>query len=425
MAFRFNFASDDIDPDEEEEEQRVSSGLGDLTLEDDADAPQLQPARRLPLDELLAALPSTLYYNLLDITPLSESLGDSSPNTASDDADQAAQPLVTVPRREIFDIRAQLMAEVDLTAETREEEESKTLIRGLEKGDLDPRVYEGGFKTWECAVDLARLILRDEVDDLFDDSDAQSTTVVEPAHHSPRRHKSDEDLELDITAELLASFRQDLRRRNITLSFISGAWSRDFVDLVLAPPLRDAAKATSTDESQSAQQSPPNESTRRGRLLILASETIYSPAALRPFSETLASLLTSRKDAAGAAIKGTKVARALIAAKRVYFGIGGGIDEFRDVMQDVQHKEGCDFVFEERLDVDDVGVGRTIVEIHRMLRKSVVGIQSDLVKYESTSYYLLNMNSELLHIVTIAPCAKLQAADSLFRLESQAADAKN
>lgn len=32
------------------------------------------------------------------------------------------------------------------------------LIAGLETGDLKPAVYEGGFKTWECALDLARLL---------------------------------------------------------------------------------------------------------------------------------------------------------------------------------------------------------------------------------------------------------------------------
>lgn len=31
-------------------------------------------------------------------------------------------------------------------------------IPGLSSDDIIPRVYEGGFKTWECAIDLARYL---------------------------------------------------------------------------------------------------------------------------------------------------------------------------------------------------------------------------------------------------------------------------
>lgn len=65
---------------------------------------------------------------------------------------------VTIARREVFDIRAQLMAEDSAEHEQRENEE---LISGLEQGDIKPNFYEGGFKTWECALDLARLVVDD------------------------------------------------------------------------------------------------------------------------------------------------------------------------------------------------------------------------------------------------------------------------
>lgn len=32
-------------------------------------------------------------------------------------------------------------------------------IPGLSTDDINPTVYEGGFKTWECAVDLAEYLL--------------------------------------------------------------------------------------------------------------------------------------------------------------------------------------------------------------------------------------------------------------------------
>lgn len=60
------------------------------------------------------------------------------------------QEVISLPRRELFDIRAQLMAE-----DTSFEGPS---VVGLSTDDIMPRIYEGGFKTWECSVDLARYL---------------------------------------------------------------------------------------------------------------------------------------------------------------------------------------------------------------------------------------------------------------------------
>ena len=38
-------------------------------------------------------------------------------------------------------------------------ETSDGAIPGLATDDINPGVYEGGFKTWECAVDLATYLL--------------------------------------------------------------------------------------------------------------------------------------------------------------------------------------------------------------------------------------------------------------------------
>lgn len=57
-----------------------------------------------------------------------------------------------VARRELFDIRTQLMAEDSAGQDNAE------LISGLDEGDLKPNFYEGGFKTWECSLDLAKLV---------------------------------------------------------------------------------------------------------------------------------------------------------------------------------------------------------------------------------------------------------------------------
>lgn len=39
------------------------------------------------------------------------------------------------------------------------EQTNDELISGLDEGDIKPNFYEGGFKTWECALDLAKWIV--------------------------------------------------------------------------------------------------------------------------------------------------------------------------------------------------------------------------------------------------------------------------
>ena len=56
---------------------------------------------------------------------------------------------IGLPRRDLFDIRAQLMAEEDPLSE------DQNSLASLSTDDLKPRIYEGGFKTWDCSVDLA------------------------------------------------------------------------------------------------------------------------------------------------------------------------------------------------------------------------------------------------------------------------------
>jgi hypothetical protein len=78
----------------------------------------------------LSILPSQIFYNRLAIS----------------------ETPIGIARREIIDIRTQLMAEDSADHDNAE------LIAGLEEGDLKPNFYEGGFKTWECALDLAKLV---------------------------------------------------------------------------------------------------------------------------------------------------------------------------------------------------------------------------------------------------------------------------
>lgn len=89
---------------------------------------------------------------------------------------------------------------------------------------------------------------------------------------------------------------------------------------------------------------------------MLAAETIYSPGSLALFSATLLALL-------GKVERG----KALVAAKRVYFGVGGSVDEFKRVVStgggvvfEVENSgvEGCDRAMRVK-----GGVGRALCEV--------------------------------------------------------------
>lgn len=60
---------------------------------------------------------------------------------------------------------------------------SESEIAGLSAEDRTPNVYEGGFKTWECAVDLAGHLARDE--ELEEELGKESWRVVEVLNTLP------------------------------------------------------------------------------------------------------------------------------------------------------------------------------------------------------------------------------------------------
>lgn len=158
---------------------------------------------------------------------------------------------------------------------------------------------------------------------------AQSQAVTS-AVESQGVSSANKDEELDITPELLDTFKADLTRRGISLDFISGAWSPEFVEFVFS-----------------------SHNARDRQTLVLASETIYSPLSLIAFSETLMALLRRSSTA-------SSKTRALVAAKKVYFGVGGGVDEFLAVLKNVCADE---LEVQQKVDIQSEGVGRVVLEI--------------------------------------------------------------
>ena len=113
--------------------------------------------------------------------------------------------------------------------------------------------------------------------------------------------------DLEITPALLDRFISDLSAYRIKISFLSGSWGSAFSDCLKyfnGPQLRPGMKTE-----------------------FLASETIYSPASIHTFTEMLVKALEN-------ADKNGGCAKAFVAAKRIYFGVGGGVDEFVKSVQE-------------------------------------------------------------------------------------------
>ena len=63
-------------------------------------------------------------------------------------------PPIFLPKRDLFDVRFQLIAASAQTdQEQNQEPEDLKFVEA--PSDLVPGIYEGGLKTWECSVDLA------------------------------------------------------------------------------------------------------------------------------------------------------------------------------------------------------------------------------------------------------------------------------
>lgn len=131
--------------------------------------------------------------------------------------------------------------------------------------------------------------------------------------------------DLEITPDTITRFTEDLRAKDITLNFISGPWSAALANLI------------------------PNSAPDRG-FVVLAAETIYSPASTVAFVDLLEILL-----------KRVKMAKAMIGAKRMYFGVGGSVDGLKEACRD---KGAVAYEIENHgvLGMDS-GVGRALIEV--------------------------------------------------------------
>jgi protein-histidine N-methyltransferase len=164
--------------------------------------------------------------------------------------------------------------------------------------------------------------------------------------------------ELALSPSLIESFLNSLHHFGVRISFFSGAWSTEFMDLI---QLRMGLNVTIEADTENM-----NRDLNTKGLLIVGAETIYSPSALESFANILMSILQS-----GSKVE-KKMRRALVAAKRVYFGVGGSMQDFCTM---VQEKGGVYNNIRE----EDVGVRRTVIEVWGSTRIAESGSPSETV----------------------------------------------
>ncbi|KAI0842841.1 hypothetical protein F5Y06DRAFT_291836 [Hypoxylon sp. FL0890] len=330
--FSFSFSGDDI---EDEAGSNSAAPIVSASVSPQPSAASafpvsgkpLLPATSHDLHQMLSQLPSKIAYGILDI-----------------DLNGSGQ--IQLPRRELWDVRVQLMAE----------DEGADTEPGLGNHDVKTGVYEGGFKSWESSVDLVKVLSLSK--DFLANMDVtprlielgcgtalpslalfqwsltlrannkDSILSIVLADYNPTvlqlvtlpnfilcwalNQRAESPLlenafsaegELDLTPEVLGAFEEFLLARRISLSFFSGAWSPEFIDLV------------NSDKSSRGGNG------FKHQTIILGAETIYSPFALASFTQTIFSLMEQEKAQGHAA-------EALVGAKKLYFGVGGSLDDF-------------------------------------------------------------------------------------------------
>ncbi|KAK1768346.1 hypothetical protein QBC33DRAFT_372535 [Phialemonium atrogriseum] len=345
--FSFSFSGDDIEEDKHKAPAQgyvvanpePSSTAGPASAFPVQGKPLLPPVHH-DLDQMLSRLPSKIAYGMMDV-------------------DLDGKGTIRLPRRELWDVRVQLMAEEGGEGGEGGDSEHEP---GLGQHDVKTGIYEGGFKSWESSVDLVKTLASEGFSDFpglgpcrlielgcgtalpslallqwasaTRVSGEKTPLMLTLADYNPSvlylvtlpnlllawalqsragtpllEEALSSDGELELTGEVVEAFKIFLVSNQISLSFLSGGWSAEFVELLYEPE-----HTPSLPEDL--------------QTLVIGAETIYSPFALASFSDTLLSLLRrERQD------RPNGQAIAIVAAKRLYFGVGGSLDDFVDKMR--------------------------------------------------------------------------------------------
>lgn len=356
MSFSFGFTKDDFSDDELDESSHIQpisyiSDKDSKTEKYALDTLNVSP-ENLPKEHSLDSLLSTLQDVRITFDNYTTNGGN------------------IVYRRELFDVKHQIMAE-----DEGENTKLSELLIDENNNDLQKNVYEGGFKSWECSYDTVdklaylinnnqltsksildfgcgtalpscfillkklqlqnkqplRLILSDFNFDVLRlvtlpniITHWASTLPVEQLHslvtsEDIPRFNNDE---LFFTSRLLDRFKKDFLDYNIDLKFISGAWGKEFNQVVANDNID----------------------------FIISSETIYSPESLPVVAESIKEILFNSN---------AQSSSALVAAKNIYFGVGGSLIEFINYFNKIKTTE-----FEVEVEaINDAQLKRSLVYI--------------------------------------------------------------
>lgn len=269
-----------------------------------------------------------------------------------------------IPRRALFDVRMQLMAEDG-------DDRSQAEVGLDDDTDLEQNVYEGGYKSWEGASDLGQLLL--DMDFVEEYGGSRSATrivelgcgtalpslvllrnMLEKASSSDQKnHDRYQSMQFAL-ADYNASVLRLITLPNVILAWAmtyfveafekpsselgNNSFPEDEGDMELSEELKASFMSWAQDDDrlmlisgpwsspQLLQQLKPYSSSHADSMkidktLVLAAETIYSPGSLASFTGLTLDLL-----------HGSEHSRALVAAKRIYFGVGGSVDAFKSMI---------------------------------------------------------------------------------------------
>jgi len=250
-------------------------------------------------------------------------------------------------------------------------EDADATLASLASSDLSTGLYEGGFKTWECSIDLCSLLLdrgpRKDIDELsrvdtvielgagsalpslvlfqhalingyevrftladYNEEVLRLVTVPNLLLTWARFGNSpvlmgEKEGDLEVSPVLVEAFLKALGAGGIEISLLSGPWGKELLGLI------------------------PECGTDMGAV-VLAAETIYSPASTEQLVELVVEIL-----------KRNKMAKAIVAAKRMYFGVGGSVDGLKESCRD---KGALAYEIENAgVEGMDQGVGRALIEV--------------------------------------------------------------
>ncbi|KAI6158035.1 hypothetical protein BKA82DRAFT_996383 [Pisolithus tinctorius] len=313
-----------------------------------------KPFSEVSLDSVLETMPPKISHSPLTV-PLSNG------------------SVLTIPRRDLFDARFQLISQGTGDVEGPESAELMSALQFLDNpSDLVPLVYEGGLKTWECSVDLATYLSgidygarstktrileigcgtaiptlyilhsifssppskEREIHVHLQDYNASVLQLITIPniiltwyHSSAVRTFRSGGLEdhaesaLNITPQLLDTFRKSLETYWVHIRLFSGSW--ESFDLGITGGRYD---------------------------LVLTSETIYRLDSL-PSLIHLMQRACHLDDDSGQYL-------CLVAAKAVYFGVGGGVAEFTQCVEATNQGARVETVLEKKS-----GVNRKVMSV--------------------------------------------------------------